>query len=144
MKKPPKEFEDAMEQKYLTAKLEDNTLWKQATKLSELFYGLLDEFPEEERYIAASKLRSLAFNLTVDIAESLGSITPNNRSYYMGLARRDVYGLKATYRLSGRQKLISLDPQVMVELDNVLGQVNAEIEDASKDAENLMAMEQEA
>ena len=44
--------------------LGSNKLWQLAVEITEQCYGLIDDFPDEEKYGMQSKLRSRAFDLS--------------------------------------------------------------------------------
>lgn len=114
-------------------KLEADDLWRGVVALAEKMYELLGNFPEEEKYGIAGKLRSSAFNSTSDIAEAIGCIEPNTRCYYLGMLRKDLLALKNAYRFAARQSVFKMDPEVMLTVDNFLDEVNKRLHQVQKD-----------
>lgn len=127
-----------IEKRYMTfTKLEEDDRWKRSNNLAETIYKILDDLPEEERYLSGSKMRSGAFNITSDFAEAVGSVHPGTRGYHLSLARRDLFSLKNAYRFAARKDFISLDPKIMVELDQLIDSVDKDIAQAQKDVNYL-------
>jgi len=75
-------------------KLEDYALWKLVSEIAGRCYGLLHEFPDEEKWGMESKLRQRAFEITSDVADAIGSIDPRDSVWHFGHARRDIFGIK--------------------------------------------------
>lgn len=117
-------------------KLEDEPLWREACDLAEYLYGKLHEFPEEEKWQTQSKLRSAANDLMYYVAQGLGNPNPNSSEYDWGYARRSAGSAKTMYRFAGRQKFIDLDPGVMVRIDKVIDQIDAQFAKSSKKSED--------
>lgn len=113
-------------------KLEDSKLWQLASQIAEQCYGLLDDFPEEEKWGMQNKVRTRAFDLSSDIAEAIGSIDPRDIKWQLGLARRDLFGLKNALRLANKSGYTEVPPELMIQIDKISELIDKEIDDATK------------
>lgn len=107
----------------------------EAGELAEYMYSKLADFPEEEKWETARKLRSSANDLLFFTAQAIGNATPSGAEYEWGSARKSAVALKAIYRFAARQKFIELEPEIMVRLDTFIKQINIEVDKARKQAE---------
>jgi site-specific recombinase XerD len=112
-------------------KLEDNPLWREACDLAEYVYGLLHEFPEEEKFDTVAKLRHASNDLMFNTAQAVSNKAPAGAEYEWSYVLRNINSLKTMYRFAGRQKCIKLDPEIMVRCDKLAKQANTEIEKAA-------------
>ena len=108
--------------------MEKSELWQEACDLAQLVYDAAADFPPEQSFNTASKLRMAAIDLMYAVSQGLGNSNPSGREYDWGFARKGAFGLKTLYRFSGKQKFLELDPHVMVRLDKVLKLIDAEVE----------------
>jgi four helix bundle protein len=109
-------------------KLEDYALWKLVSHIAEQCYGILENFPEDERYGMQSKLRKRAFDVTSDVAEAIGSIDPRDTVWYFGMARRSIFGIKNTLSMAAKAGYISAMPELMVDIQTATTNIDIEIE----------------
>ena len=49
-------------------------------------YGLIKEFPDEERYALCSQIRRAAISITSNIAEGMGRLSPKEQLYHISVA----------------------------------------------------------
>jgi hypothetical protein len=118
-----------MSQYHLPAlrKLEDEPIWQIANELAEYFYSILPNFPEEEKWNSESKTRQEANNLVFSAGEALGNIAQTISDYEWGSVRKAASGLKTIYRFAGRQKFITIDPDIMVKLNKLLALIDVQV-----------------
>lgn len=121
----------------LSAKIEDMPLWKEACGLAEYMYSKLHEFPDEEKWATAHKIRSSANDMMFVVAQALGSTSPSGSEYEWGQAGKHVAALKTMYRFAGRQHFIELEPSIMVRLDAASKLIDAEVAAAHQKAKAL-------
>ncbi|MDB5164709.1 MAG: hypothetical protein JWL89_335 [Candidatus Saccharibacteria bacterium] len=114
--------------------MEKSELWQEACSLAEYMYGLLTDFPPEESYNVAGKLRMAAIDLMYAVSQGLGNSNPSGREYDWGYARKSINGLKTIYRFAGKQKFIALDPDIMVRFDKLLKQIDTEVAKGYKES----------
>lgn len=119
-----------------TAKLEDNTLWQKAARIAEKSYALLSDFPEEEKWGMQSKLRQRAYEASNDVAEAMGAIDPRDVKWHLGLARRDLFGLKNTLILSSKAGYTDLDPNLLDDIEKSIDEIDDKIQAATRDIPN--------
>ncbi len=113
-------------------KLEDSKLWQLTSEVIEHIYGLLDNFPEEEKWGMQSKLRARAFDASSDIAEATGSIDPRDIKWQLGMARRSLFGLKNALRLAHKAGYLEAQPELMVKIDKATELVDLGITQATQ------------
>lgn len=118
-------------------KLEDSKLWSESQKVATYIYELVDQLPEEEKINLQYRLRARAFDVTSDIAEATGSINPKDTEYSMGLARRGVFAIKNAYKFLGTQKIIEVDPDFMLQLNNMLNEIDTHIKEAWNEIDSV-------
>lgn len=99
-------------------------LEKQAFALADFMYGLLDEFPEDEKWVTSQKLRISANDLLYYTAQAIGNITPSGTEYEWANASKHGTALRTLYIFAARQKFIDLDPNIVVKLDKLLQEIN--------------------
>jgi hypothetical protein len=119
-------------------KLEDIQIWKNACELGEFMYSVLENFPEEEKWATVSKLRNSANDLIFYVGQAVGdgSISASRNDW--NNARRHASGMKTMYRFAGRQKFVTLDPEIMVKIDRLIEEIDENLEIA-KDQFDLEA-----
>lgn len=100
-------------------KLENSQLCKLASQIATEAYGLLDDFPEEEKWGMQAKLRQQALNLTADLAEAEGSPDPRSRHYQLAMARRALFAIKSVYKLAHDTDILALRPETMVTIETL-------------------------
>jgi hypothetical protein len=121
------------------ARLEDDRLWLQASKITNAAYGVLDTFPEDERYLTVPRLRQHASSLVDEVAQGVGSIDPRDIQYHLGHARRDLFGIKSVYKASYDNGLLKLEPEQMVSLDKLIADINNRLERIPADIKEYFA-----
>lgn len=111
-------------------KLEDSDLWQHAQKVCKVMYELNDHLSEEERATLGYRLRGKAFDITADIAEAVGAIDYRDSEFPLSMARKAVFSLKNVYRFLGVQKIVSIDPDIMLSLDELVAKIDHEVTQA--------------
>lgn len=106
-----------------TAKLEKHPLWAEVNALAELAYQKAGELPDEEKWALAAKMRNASQDLVLWAAMAIGNPSPFAAEFEWASAHKYASGLKALYRLGGRQKYYNLEPEVMVRFDKMLDQM---------------------
>jgi four helix bundle protein len=111
-------------------KLEDDKLWQKVAHIAEAAYGLLTDFPEEEKWGLTSKVRQRAFEASNDVAEGLGAIDPRDIKWHFGLARRDLFGLKNALLLGTKAGYLDVNPEMMSEIEQSIQEIDSKIAEA--------------
>jgi hypothetical protein len=107
-----------------TEKLEDSELWQLAFKIASEAYTKIGEFPDDEKWLAASRLRQHAGGLTDEIAMGVGSLDPRDIQYYLGHARKELFAIKAVYKAGHSSKQVDIDPDQMVLIDSLTAKID--------------------
>ena len=111
------------------AKLEDYELWKLSSHVTKFMLATLEKYPEEIQYPMDFRLREASIYITTNTAASFGSIDPRDKVWQLGKMRSSLYELKSIYKLMHDTKIVTLDPQVMVDINNISDIVTKEISD---------------
>jgi hypothetical protein len=118
-----------------STKIEDDPLWREAYDISEYLYRELAKFPDEEKWYARDKLHSAITNFTFGISLAIGNIDPLGGEFEWSNTRKYSEALRATYVFAGRQKMIELDPGMVVRLDKMRAQIDARMADVFEKSE---------
>lgn len=113
-------------------KIEEIPLWQTVSKIANYADSLITELPEEEKWGIINKLRTRALDVTSDVAEAYGSIDPRDMKWSLGMARRDLFGLKNSLRISHERDYVKVDPIMMLTIDKAVNEIDREIKQASK------------
>lgn len=105
-------------------RLEDEPMWVEANSLAEAIYAILPEIPEDEKWDITNKLRSSSIDLLFCVAEAFGDARPVTTEFEWGETRKHIASLKTIYRFAGRQKIIDLDPRMMVRFDTFMSDID--------------------
>jgi hypothetical protein len=116
-------------------RLEDNSIWRSANELAELMYDKAGELPDEEKWQLAHKLRSAANDLLFFAAQALGSSDPLPATFEWAHAHKYAFALKTMYRFAARRNFIELEPAVMVQIDQLIKHIDAELAKAKARAD---------
>jgi four helix bundle protein len=120
------------------SKLEDDKLWQQAAKIAQEIYSLLDALPEDEKWGMGSKLRGRAVDLSTEVAEAVGSIDPRDKHYYLGHAKRSLFGIKNVYLLAQKTEVLAIQPESFVQLNKLSDALDAKIDKSAKAIPDFM------
>ena len=119
-------------------KIRDDELWQKVYKLVQNIYSKLDDlianFPHEE-WTTASKLRNSANDSLFYISQAVGSIARETNKYDLNNARKNLFALQSMYTFACKQKFLDLEPEIIVEIDNVLTEIDERISDSEKESE---------
>ncbi len=109
-----------------TGKIEDMPVWQEACALGEYMYGILHEFSEDEKWETERKIRSAANDVMYYVAQAVANGLPSSSEYDWANARKSLSALKTLYRFAGRQKMVRIDPEIMVRVDKLMADLDAE------------------
>ena len=116
-------------------KLTENRLWKEANAIAEYMYGRLEEFEQtpDEKWNTERKIRNATNDVIFFIAQAVGNFVPDAAEYDWNNARKNLFALRTMYTFAHKQKFIALNPEIVVKIDELLANIDAEIA-ATKDA----------
>ena len=116
----------------------------EAFAIAEQLYELLPDFPEEERWDAQSKLRTVAIDLLYYMAQAIGDVSPSSLEYDWSNVRKQIVTIKALYRFIAKQEYTELEPEFMVRLNTLEKLVDEEVATAyaQTEAHNEMELQQ--
>jgi hypothetical protein len=126
-------------------KLRANPLWRETYAIAgymyDKIYELIANFPDEQ-WTTASKLRNSANDSLFYISQAIGSAAPEVSKYDWSNARKNLFSLQSMYTFAGRQKFLELEPEIVVRIDALLGEIDKRIvssnmEAKKKDKEDL-------
>ena len=66
-------------------------VWQKAMELAKLAYGLVRQFPAEEKYALADQLRRAAASIPSNIAEGNGRSGNKDYAHFLAIARGSLY-----------------------------------------------------
>lgn len=131
--------------KSVPKKIRDDALWQEVYSLVNDIYVKVDDivanFPAEEWGIA-SKLRLSANDSLFYVAQCIGSSAPEISRYDLNNARKNLFTLQSMYTFAAKQKLLALEPELVVNIDSILAAIdkrilNSELEAKKKNKEEL-------
>ncbi|PLS81789.1 hypothetical protein CYG49_01450 [Candidatus Saccharibacteria bacterium] len=132
--------------KAVPKKLREDPLWKETLALTEYMYGKVDEltvnYPEEE-WASANKLRNSANDSLFYVAQALGNTEASASEYDWSYARKNLFSTETMYIFATKQKLIDLEPEIVVRIDRLIEAIDSLIEKAKEDAETKTKRELE-
>lgn len=113
--------------------LDDSKLWKLAIEIAEEAYARLDDFPEEEKWNLAAKLRGRSGDVVTHVAEALGSIDPRDTKWSLGKARSNLFAVKSIYQLAHKISMLSVVPESMLKIEAATKEIDKLIGKATDD-----------
>ncbi len=118
-------------------KLTENALWKDANAIAEYMYGRLEEFEHtlDEKWNTERKIRNAANDVAFFIAQAVGNFLPDAAEYDWNNARKNLFALRTMYVFAHKQKFISLNPEIVVKIDELLTNIDEEVVKAKKETE---------
>lgn len=119
-------------------KVRDDELWQSTYRIVQRVYSkidqLVDNFPHEE-WTTASKLRDAANDSLFYVSQAVGSAMPESSAYDLNMARKNVFTLQSMYTFAAKQKLIELEPEVIVAIDAMIAEIDNRITVSKKEAD---------
>lgn len=121
--------------------LENNPIWKEASKIAKYVYEVLGEIPEDERWQTGHKLHMSANYLLHTVSAAIGSLGPSGTEYEWGNAHKHAVSLRAMLDFAYKQKFLPVNADLMVSLDKLIKQLNTEFERATKQSQDAQKEE---
>jgi hypothetical protein len=97
-------------------------------------YGLLDKLIEDfpdEKWATASKLRNAANDSLYYVSQAVGNALPETSAYDWNNVRKHLFSLQTMYIFAGKQQFFTIDPAIIVRLDKLIQQADANITKAN-------------
>lgn len=121
----------------ITSKLRNDPLWQEVFRLAESMYDnlqKLENFPEE-KWTTEAKLRGAAFDTLFYLAYALASGEDNTSGvlFDWNNARRSLFALQTVYLFACKQQFLTLEPEIVVQMDQLLQKYKARIDTACKE-----------
>lgn len=114
----------------LPKKIREDRLWQTVYKLVSRVYNQIDEitdnFPNEE-WTTASKLRNSANDSLYYVSLAVGNASPEAATYDLNSVRKNLFALQAMYIFATKQKFLALEPELIIEIDETLAQLDQKI-----------------
>lgn len=124
--------------KTVQKKIREDVFWQSVYKIVEHIYSKIDDlianFPNEE-WATASKLRNSANDSLFYVSQAVGGVAPEMGKYDLSNARKNIFSLQSMYIFATKQKFLGLEPELIVELDSILAEIDKRIEDNDKESE---------
>lgn len=108
-------------------KLEDSPLWKLSFEIAKTMLALCSEFPEDENYGLETQIRRSAREIPNAVAEAHGSLDPRDTVWQLGKARSAFFAAKSTLKLCFSEKLFEVDPDLMVNIEKAVAEIDNEV-----------------
>jgi hypothetical protein len=119
--------------------LRDNPIWKETYAIVEDIYSRIDKLIEEhpdEKWATASKLRNAASDSLYYVSQSVGNAVLETSGYDWNNARKHLFSLQTMYIFAAKQQLLAMDPELIVKIDNLFKQIDANIASSQATHEN--------
>lgn len=111
-------------------KIREDMFWQSVYKLVVHIYGKFDDlianFPNEE-WATASKLRNSANDSLFYVSQVVGNAAPELSRYDLNNARKNLFTLQSMYIFAAKQKFLDLEPELVVETDKILTEIDKRI-----------------
>lgn len=121
-----------------TKKLRENPVWKETYAIVEFIYSKVDEIVAnnpDEKWATATKLRNSANDSMFYVSQAVGSAEANAREYDWNGARKNLFAVQTMYIFATKQKLLELEPEMVVRIDRLIESVDSELIKTKKDTE---------
>jgi hypothetical protein len=122
--------------KSVPKKIRDDVLWKSTYKIVESIYSKIDdlatEFPAEQ-WTTANKLRNSANDSLFYTSQAVGNAIPEASMHDLNNARKNLFALQAMYIFAAKQNFLSIEPELIVEIDEILAEIDKRIDNSDKE-----------
>lgn len=115
-------------------KVQASDIIELTTEIAQYMYDILPDFPEEERWHSASKIRMAAMDLLFFASLGAGGEGAAASEHEWRYAAKNVSALKTIYRFAGRQGFVKIDPDMMLKLDEAGEIIQKELKKTQRSA----------
>lgn len=112
---------------------EASKLSKLVFEVAEEAYARLTDFPEEEQWGLATKLRGRSADAVTHVAEALGSVDPRDQKWLLGKARANLFAVKSIYQLAYKTEILSPEPEPLLKIDAATEEIDKLMGKATSD-----------
>ena len=98
----------------------DLKVWQESMDFVVEIYKLLEQFPDEEKFILTNQIKRAAISIPSNIAEGLGRRTAQDTIQFLHISRGSLYELETQIYLAFDQKYIN-----EIDLETFLNQILA-------------------
>lgn len=103
-------------------------IWRSVYELAQQVYDIVDAIivaHPEEAWATASKMRNAANDSLYYASQAAGVTKPVLGLHDWYAARKNLFALKSMYTFAGRRRMIVLDPDIVVTIDDLLREIDA-------------------
>ena len=86
-------------------------VWQMSMELCEQVYGLVRQFPSDERYALGDQLRRAAVSIPSNIAEGNGRDSKSDYARFLSIARGSLFEVQTQLELAERFKYVTVSDE---------------------------------
>ena len=86
-------------------------VWQMSMKLCEQVYGLVRQFPADERYALGDQLRRAAVSIPSNIAEGNGRDSKTDYARFLSISRGSLFEVQTQLELAERFKYVTVSDE---------------------------------
>ena len=86
-------------------------VWTMSMELCEQVYGLVRQFPSDERYALGDQLRRAAVSIPSNIAEGNGRDSKSDYARFLSIARGSLFEVQTQLELAERFKYVTVSDE---------------------------------
>jgi hypothetical protein len=116
--------------------MEENSLLNTAAEIAHEMYSVADMIEAEsvdEKWRTVSKLKNTANDAYFYVAQVAGAGKDQSLEYDCINARKNLDTLKSMYIFASKEKMIELDPELVVNIDKLIVKIDAEQKASQKE-----------
>lgn len=115
--------------------LENETIVDRAMNIAEYFYDVMELLPESEKFNLSSKIRYASGDLIFYLSQAQED-NSGDSVFILTSAIKNLSALKTMYRFIGKRNFIKIDPEIMIQLDNLKVEISANLKESIKNKSN--------
>jgi hypothetical protein len=126
--------------------MKENSLLKEALVIAQSMYGVASEVETDsldEKWRTASKLKNAANDAYFYVAQVAGAGKNQALEFDCINARKYLNTLKAMYVFAAKQNMTELDPELVVKIDRLVSEIDAEKASSQKEIKRRIEKELE-
>ena len=103
----------------MTSDYRELDVWQLSMGLCESVYGLLRQFPAEEKYALCDQLRRAVVSIPSNIAEGNGRGSATEYARFVAIARGSLFEVRTQLELAVRLGYISVSDEMWLQIDRI-------------------------